>query len=72
MSREQQAQPPGGAARSGEDDPPGPALAAPATGRASWQAGVRTARRLAWMSLGWMAAEGALGLAAGVRAGQSR
>ncbi len=69
MSREQQAQPPGGAARSGEDGPPGPALAAPATGRASWQAGVRTARRLAWVSLGWMAAEGALGLAAGVRAG---
>ncbi len=69
MSREQQVQPPGGAVRTGEDGPAATAPAAPAAGGASWQAGVRTARRLAWVSLGWMAAEGALGLAAGVPAG---
>jgi len=45
-------------------------MTTPATaGGEAWQAWARAARLLAWASLGWMAAEGALGLAAGVRAG---
>lgn len=36
-----------------------------------WEAGARRARQLAWFSLVWMAAEGALGLLAGERSGSS-
>jgi divalent metal cation (Fe/Co/Zn/Cd) transporter len=69
MSAEQPVRPPGDAALSGEAGAAVTARAAPAAGGAAWAAGVRTARRLAWVSLGWMTAEGAIGLVAGVRAG---
>lgn len=46
------------------------AAVAPTAGLdARWQSSARWARRLAWASLVWMTAEGALGLVAGVRAG---
>jgi divalent metal cation (Fe/Co/Zn/Cd) transporter len=47
----------------------GPALAAPGGRGAAWHARARTTRLLAWVSLGWMAGEGALGLVAGARSG---
>ncbi|HUY48598.1 MAG TPA: hypothetical protein VMV92_23245 [Streptosporangiaceae bacterium] len=61
----QQAPAPGG----GPGGCAGPALAAPAGRGAAWHAQARTARLLAWVSLGWMAGEGALGLVAGARSG---
>ena len=47
----------------------GPALAGPARRDAACHARARTARLLAWVSLAWMAGEGALGLVAGARSG---
>ena len=50
-------------------------IASPATGpafeqgSAEWHEAARRARRLSWLSLGWMAVEGAVGLAAGIFAG---
>jgi len=41
----------------------------PAERGEGWLAAARTARRLSWLSLLWMTAEGALGLVAGIRAG---
>ena len=68
VNRSQPGQPADPAARSHAG---GSAVAAPspAASGAAWQARARAARLLAWVSLGWMTAEGALGLAAGVRAG---
>jgi divalent metal cation (Fe/Co/Zn/Cd) transporter len=40
-----------------------------AGGDAGWQRAARTARWLAWASLGWMTLEGAVGLFAGITAG---
>jgi divalent metal cation (Fe/Co/Zn/Cd) transporter len=42
---------------------------APLAQGADWHARARMARLLAWVSLAWMAAEGAIGLAAGIGAG---
>jgi divalent metal cation (Fe/Co/Zn/Cd) transporter len=61
------AQPPTGNAGPGRRL--GPAVADPPGHGAGWQARARAARLLAWVSLGWMAAEGAVGLIAGARAG---
>jgi len=41
----------------------------PGVGSPSWQRAARAARRLSWLSLAWMSAEGLLGLVAGLRAG---
>ena len=41
----------------------------PGTSQQGWDRAAVTARRLAWASLAWMTAEGALGLLAGYRAG---
>ena len=63
---------PGQPARPANGDWDGGSAAAapvPAAGAAAWRAWARAARLLAWVSLGWMTAEGALGLVAGVRAG---
>jgi hypothetical protein len=60
------AQPAGGTGPGGR---PGPALAASSGQAADWQARARVARLLAWVSLAWMAAEGGVGLIAGIRAG---
>jgi divalent metal cation (Fe/Co/Zn/Cd) transporter len=45
---------------------PTPAAAGPST---DWLAAARRARLLSWLSLGWMGAEGAIALAAGIAAG---
>ena len=62
---------PAGDACCGSPGPARPASgpAGPAAGTPQWQRYARRARLLAWGSLGWMTAEGAIGLAAGLAAG---
>jgi divalent metal cation (Fe/Co/Zn/Cd) transporter len=57
----------------GSPGPAGPALgpAGPVAGTPRWQRDARRARLLAWGSLAWMTAEGAIGLAAGLAAGSA-
>jgi hypothetical protein len=57
------------AADGSTSDCPGPAHAGPARHGTAWHARARIARLLAWASLAWMTGKGAIGLAAGLRAG---
>jgi len=69
MGEHQPGSPHAPAATTGPAGWDGPALAGPAGRDAAWHARARTARLLAWVSLAWMAGEGALGLVAGARSG---
>jgi divalent metal cation (Fe/Co/Zn/Cd) transporter len=62
-------QPPDASARCACDDPCDSTLPVPATRDAAWHRAARAARWLAWVSLGWMLTEGAVGLWQGLAVG---